>query len=162
MFRAWTKPGIIIGLTKSVVGEKFLNSEEASKMAEDPKVLYNSLDTKVIEKLGVMSNEKLGQICGYATTQGYHSMSFVKGHVFINKTGIQDIKDNHFAGPFAGRWFLLVLAADTVICVARDIILQDQWKATWQTDEELQAQGLERTATHITSVKGAKYMGGGD
>ncbi len=160
---AWWNSDYIVNLTTTVVGKKVLESLRFNEQANG-RALYLFLGPMVRPKVMVMSDETLGRICAYGNKEGIHRGASIVGVDFINKTGFNDLGCGLYSG--SGRQILEKMAKDTILCIARDIILQPDYKLQQEQDEreahelERAEHAMEHDSPHITSLEG--YMGGQD
>ena len=75
-----------------------------------------------------MSDQTLGRICAYGGPEGMHD-GLPREASFLNMTGFKDVM-NWQLDPSQknGRGLVEEVAILTIVCVARDIIMQKTWQ----------------------------------
>lgn len=137
----WWDPEYIENITKTIVGKNILEGLEAGGHGEDIFSLHLTLRAPVFAKLKSMNNGTLGKICGYGSPYGINHTGPWTGLGFINRTGLMDLCDPQallvsFDDSYYGRDILRSLATDVIICIARDILMQDVWKEDQKAEEQ--------------------------
>ena len=149
MKSSWVKgPKRIVEIATSIVGKKTI---EGIKSSGDHMSTYHMLAPSVLSKVQKMSPEKLGEICGYAGTLGYHTVGSVgqgpgptSEHsqepppAFVSDTGYRDLlTDKELGEIFRENSFLEIMeriATLTLIAIAIDIAWQDSRRERWGKD----------------------------
>ncbi|KND47166.1 MAG: hypothetical protein AB199_01900 [Parcubacteria bacterium C7867-004] len=127
----WVQDGdYIINLTKHVVGVRLLRAHRERDKGADAHKLYEQLHLLIQQKAYEMSNETLGRICAYGTPHGAHLPGEkIPGARFRHQTGFVHLPaPNFYMHSFNGHGLLARVATQVIVCVARDLILQDQWQ----------------------------------
>src|SRR4030043_1995321 len=87
--------------------------------------LYRILLDQVEAKVEKMNSETLGRICAHA---GYDEKWATKTKGFIRKTPIGELFSCPLSSGMPGRGLLETIAFATIICVAYDIVHQDDYQ----------------------------------
>jgi hypothetical protein len=145
MRNAWDKPEYIVNLVKNVVGREFLSRLNGEWGENLPTMLWRPIEVHVSK----MTDETLGRICGYGTSEGIHTtgpLSDVAAGTFLNRTGFKHFERMNTCFHIhlsSGRATLERLAITTIICIARDIVMQEGWQADRQAEVDME-HDLER------------------
>lgn len=127
---AWARPTYIIDLTKHMVGESNLRLKKVHSEGDDAGSLFRELSVHLQSKLAKMKCATLARICTYGTPGGYHrEFSKTKVSFFRNRTGFIDLPATQVSVTMHDCHAVLVdMAMRVVVCVARDIILQERYQ----------------------------------
>lgn len=137
----------VVNLTTALLGKTTLDSLKVLAAGKVDGVnqaydFYEALVGIIEPKIRPMLGETLGKIAEYGTSDGAHNYVHLPAHncpKFLNRTGCDHINFYHMFKSSdrrdIGRLALEGMAVMVIICIARDIILQDQWKAEWDREE---------------------------
>jgi hypothetical protein len=123
----------IIATVEGLIGKNVLQGIKIGQCFDggrDGKALMTFLSPILFPEIEKMKAETLGRYCEYATPHGVNddlSWCIVAVGAFINHTGIMDVRDDDFSREKHGRDLLEEMALAVLVCIARDVILQDEW-----------------------------------
>ncbi len=139
---AWADTNYILNLTESIIGKKTLAKLIADPLsARDGHAMRLVFHERIMTKVRQMSGEVLGKIVAYGGPDGLHAGPPCYAD-FLSMTGYRQVM-NWTLDPSQtdGRTIMEALALFTIVCVARDIILQSVWQEESRSqlaeDEEL-------------------------
>jgi hypothetical protein len=149
---AWDDADYIVNLTKNLVGHKIIDGIVATHPTGEASatmiVVLNY--TSLREQIKKMTDETLGRICSYGTTDGFHTGPASQPvPSFINHTGFKDLGIGHpYITGRNGRQILEEVAIATIICVAHDIARQHTLQETWRYECQMEVD-LDRAQRDI-------------
>ena len=124
----------VISEIERVVGKETMNLYRSDReKAEDPSTFYMELMYDVSKAVKEIKVEDLVFLCKYASVSGFHPKKPLEAEdppKFINETGAEDIGYGDLAG-ILGENVLQRLAMIAIVCIARDIVMQDQLQRRW-------------------------------
>ena len=133
-------PDYIINLTKTMIGDtNLLRLKNEHYRPSQRRILFLALENNVTQNVRKMNVETLGKIGAYGTHEGYNTLGgyivWLKNKVmFLSYTGFKHIRPQGFeTSRKSGRERSEDTAIATIICVACDIILQEQWQEALRT-----------------------------
>jgi len=133
---AWEDPNWIVELTKNTIGASSL----AKVLGDSPLRVY--FWEHIMTRVRGMSGQTLGRINAYGGHIGFHTGGIPHAATFLNMTGYHEIQvrpATEWLEGHDGRAMMEILAATTILCIARDIIMQDQWQV--RIADELEDKG---------------------
>jgi len=132
--------GYILHLVTNLVGEHTLRSLAHELQGRDGQALRVFLWGRLEPKIKSMNDSTLGRIVAYGTVDGFHHGPPCQVY-FLNLTGFKHVM-NWTLDPTkkSGRELQEEIALLTIVCVARDIIMQREWQAQAVHDLDEDAQ----------------------
>jgi hypothetical protein len=125
MNRAEKKVAYILNVTRSIVGIRTLERFRKAP-PENPRVFFNLLSRQIELQILGMSGKALGRISSYAL--GQERCWELEQETFIENATLEDVGFSLRNG-LSGLEILRAIAAATIICVAWDILHQEELKA---------------------------------
>jgi len=155
---AWLDPEYIVNITTNVMGKNTLSALTNNREGRNGHALRALFYKRVEEKVREMSDETLGRICAYGGPKGLHVGPPCQVS-FLNMTGYADVLDflNFGIAGKDGRGILETFATLTILCIARDIVMQEKWQADFireLADEEEYDRGMREYLHH-----GGRHVG---
>lgn len=133
--KAWANPLYIVNLTTAIIGKTVLDEMKARLSHETSVEDCRSLTYLIAPQIRKMSSEKLGKICAYGTAEGFHrDCRLSEINDFISRTGFDDLGGVSFPSGITGRAMIEEIAISVVICIARDILIQEKWERMREDD----------------------------
>lgn len=149
------KPEYIINLTKNIVGEHSLKKlvGKTDNSRRSIRTMLFLFAPRIVIELAKVSDETLGRIAAYGTEGGFHHGPPAPAP-FLNLTGYRDLLvDEYDFRSGSGRDHLVQLALLAIVCVAHDIVRQNEHQAEIAAELE-ENETFERSAeNHIHGRK---------
>jgi hypothetical protein len=126
---AWANSAYIVNVTKNILGGRALMALSADPSGgRDGHALRVFFWERIEKAVSKMSSDALARICDYGGPVGLHVGPACQAE-FLNMTGYKDVMNWRLdPSQKGGRGILEELAILTIVCVARDIIRQQEWQ----------------------------------
>ena len=159
-------PKYIVNLATNIFGKTTLKALASERVFRNGPAFLNEYCLHVERAVHSMSDETLGRICGYGRPRGADANS-VPGTIrktFISVTGYKNVITYGDVSGWtldlsqkSGRDLMEELAILTIICVARDVIMQPQLKTNNEESERFQFMRSFSVETQDTRCGNVRY-----